>query len=134
MSEVLHLTLHRKWFADIVSRKNASNIGKKSPIGVKDWKDENTTLLNFRNGYGPNAPEILVRVFVVSAGTEKDSKAHYAILLGRILEIKHGETMTRSQIATPVRRSLSDLGEHRHQFLLPYLQETHPLVPANGYQ
>ena len=59
MPSVLHLTLHRKWFADIASKKNASNVGNKNHIGVRGLEERKYDVVKFRNGYAPNAPEML---------------------------------------------------------------------------
>jgi hypothetical protein len=81
MTEVLQLNLHRKWFAEIVPRKSASNIGIKSHIGVKGWKDGNTTLSSFAMATLPMRRRCWWS-FGVFAGREKDEKRNTPYSLG----------------------------------------------------
>ncbi len=87
MTEVLHVTLHRKWFADIASKKKRIEYREQKPYWRKGLERRKYDAIEFRNGYAPDAPEMLVE-FRGLRRKGKGRKARYAILLGRILEIK----------------------------------------------
>ena len=87
MTEVLHLTLYRKWFADIISGKKRVEYRQQKPYWRKRLEGRKYDVIKFRNGYAPDAPEMRV-VFRGLRRYGKGRKARYAILLGRILKIK----------------------------------------------
>lgn len=87
MTEVLHLTLHRKWFADIAAKKKRIEYREQKQYWRKRLEGRKYDEIKFRNGYAPNAPEMRVK-FRGLRRYGKGRKARYAILLGRILEIK----------------------------------------------
>ena len=74
MSEILHLNLHREFFAAIANKQKRVEYRKYDAI-------------LFRNGYAKDAPEMLVE-FRGLRRYGKGHTAYYAIILGRILKIK----------------------------------------------
>ena len=80
---ILHLTLEREWFDDIVR-----GVKNEEYRDLKDyWKtrleDRKYDIVRFRNGYATDAPEMDVEFL----GVDKLSDC-YAIRLGKILSLK----------------------------------------------
>jgi hypothetical protein len=87
MPEILHLNLHREFFAAIVRKTKRIEYRKQSPHWRKRLEDRKYDVIRFRNGYAKDAPEILVE-FLGLRRYGKGRAAYYAIRLGRILKIK----------------------------------------------
>jgi hypothetical protein len=86
MPKILHLTLHRQFFAAIAAGKKRTEYRKAKPYWRKRLEDRQYDIVKFRNGYARNAPEMLVEF----RGVRRDGRgrnADYAIRLGRILKI-----------------------------------------------
>ncbi len=84
---ILHLNLHREFFAQIVVRTKRIEYRDQSPYWRKRLEGRKYDVIQFRNGYATDAPEMQVE-FLGVRRTTKDGKKVYAIRLGRILEIK----------------------------------------------
>jgi hypothetical protein len=84
---ILHLTLHRQFFAEIATRRKRIEYRSRT----RNWKarleGREYDAILFRNGYARNAPEMLVE-FRGLRRYGKGRSARYAIRLGRILEIE----------------------------------------------
>jgi len=87
MTTILHLTLHRRFFADIASGKKRTEYRKVKPYWRKRLENRNCDIITFRNGYALKAPEMWVE-FRGFHRTGNGRNAEYAIRLGRILKIK----------------------------------------------
>jgi hypothetical protein len=86
MTKILHLTLHREHFAAVAAGKKRTEYRKTKPYWQKRLEGREYDLVKFRNGYAPNAPEMLVEF----RGIRREGKgrnAEYAIRLGRIRKI-----------------------------------------------
>jgi hypothetical protein len=87
MPEILHLNLHRKFFAAIANKQKRIEYRKQSPYWRKRLEGRKYDTIQFRNGYAKDAPEMLVEF----RGLRRYGKGHtarYAIRLGRILKIR----------------------------------------------
>jgi ASC-1-like (ASCH) protein len=86
MPEILHLNLHREFFDAIARRRKRIEYRKQSAHWRKRLEDRHYDAILFRNGYAPDAPEMLVEFRGLRRyGRGRD--AYYAIRLGRILRI-----------------------------------------------
>jgi hypothetical protein len=86
-SEILHLTLEREWFDDIVRGAKHEEYRKYKPYWTTRLEGRDYKVVKFRNGYARNAPEMVVEF----KGLSRDGKAgdaDYVINLGRILTLK----------------------------------------------
>lgn len=87
MPAILHLNLHREWFAAIAAKTKRTEYCRRTP----DWKtrleNRKYDVIQFRNGYDPDAPTMQVE-FLGVRRIKKDGQNVYAIRLGKILKIK----------------------------------------------
>ena len=86
-SEILHLTLEREWFDEIVRGEKDKEYRKYKPYWKTRLEGRKYDVVKFRNGYSRNAPEMVVEF----RGLTRDGKsrnADYVIKLGRILKLK----------------------------------------------
>ena len=81
--KILRLTLHRKWFDDIVAGKKKIEYREIKPYWTQRLDGKSFDEIHFRNGYGSHRPFIRVEC----NGISKNSC--YNIHLGEILEIKN---------------------------------------------
>lgn len=86
MKRVLHLNLHRKFFAAVAAKKKRIEYRDQTPYWKKRLEDRDYDVIQFRNGYATKAPEMLVE-FRGLRRYGKGQAAYYAILLGKILKI-----------------------------------------------
>lgn len=87
MSEILHLNLHRDFFAAIVNKQKRIEYRKQSRYWRKRLEDRKYCMILLRNGYAKDAPEMLVE-FRGLRRYGKGRTAYYAIRLGPILKIR----------------------------------------------
>ena len=87
MKAVLHLNLHREFFAAIANRTKRIKYRTQMPYWRRRLEGRGYDAIQFRNGYGTKAPEMLVE-FRGLRRYGKGRNAYYAIQLGRILKIK----------------------------------------------
>lgn len=87
MTAVLHLNLHREWFAAIVAKTKRMEYRRRTPYWKTRLENRQYDVIQFRNGYATDAPEMLVE-FRGLRRYGKGRNAYYAIQLGRILKIK----------------------------------------------
>ena len=85
--DILHLNLHREWFAAIVSKTKRIEYRRRTPYWKTRLENRKYDMIQFRNGYATTAPEMLVE-FRGLRRHGKGRDAYYAIQLGRILKIK----------------------------------------------
>ncbi len=83
---VLHLNLHREFFAAIADGAKKTEYRTRTPYWRTRLEGRRYDLIKFRNGYATKAPEMLVQ-FRGLRRISKWGKPQYAILLGRILRI-----------------------------------------------
>lgn len=88
MPEILHLNLHREFFAMIAAGRKPIEYRKQSPYWRKRLEGRKYDAILFRNGYARGAPEMLIE-FRGLRRFGKGQNAYYAIRLGKILRIKH---------------------------------------------
>lgn len=84
---ILHLNLHREYFAQIVAGAKRLEYRRRTPYWKTRLENRKYDVIQFRNGYATNAPEMLVKFRDVRK-IRKWGKPYYAIRLGRILKIK----------------------------------------------
>lgn len=87
MPTILHLNLHREFFAQIAAKTKRIEYRDQSPHWRKRLEGRKYDAIQFRNGYATKAPEMLVE-FRGLRRYGKGRKAYYAIRLGRVLKIK----------------------------------------------
>ena len=85
--EILHLNLHRKWFGAIVAKTKRMEYRDRTPYWKTRLENRKYDVIQFRNGYATNAPEMQVE-FLGVRRIKKDGNKVYAIRLGKILKIK----------------------------------------------
>jgi len=84
---VLHLNLHREFFAAIVAKTKRIEYRDQTPYWKQRLENRHYDVIQFRNGYATKAPEMLVEFRGLRRyGVRR--KAYYAIQLGRILKIR----------------------------------------------
>ncbi|MBC8096926.1 MAG: hypothetical protein H7Y43_14055 [Akkermansiaceae bacterium] len=86
MSVMLHLNLHREYFAQIAARTKRIEYRSQTPHWKSRLEGRHYDAIQFRNGYATKAPEMVVE-FLGVRRYGKGRKAYYAIRLGRILKI-----------------------------------------------
>jgi hypothetical protein len=92
---VLHLNLHREWFAAIVAKTKRIEYRCRTPYWKTRLENRKYDVIQFRNGYATNAPEMLVEFRGVRR-YGKGRNAYYAIRLGKILKIKRWKNDLRT--------------------------------------
>lgn len=85
--EVLHLNLHREFFAAIAVKTKRTEYRQRTPYWKRRLENRKYEFVKFRNGYATLAPEMLVEFRGVKR-VRKWGRPHYAISLGRIVKIK----------------------------------------------
>jgi len=80
---ILHLTLEREWFDDIVRGVKHEEHRNLKDYWKKRLEGRTYDIVRFRNGYASDAPEMDVEFL----GVEKRRDC-YAIRLGKILSLK----------------------------------------------
>lgn len=85
--DILHLNLHREFFAQIAAKTKRIEYRGQTPYWRKRLEGRKYAVIQFRNGYATKAPEMLVE-FLGLRRYGKGRNAYYAIRLGRILKIK----------------------------------------------
>jgi hypothetical protein len=80
---ILHLTLERDWFDDIVRGVKHEEYRDLKDYWMKRLEGRKYDIVRFRNGYAKDAPEMDVEFL----GVDKRSDC-YAIRLGKILRLK----------------------------------------------
>jgi ASC-1-like (ASCH) protein len=83
----LHLNLHREFFAQIAAGTKRIEYRSQTPHWKSRLEGRHYEMVQFRNGYSKNAPEMHVELLGVRR-YGKGRNAYYAIRLGRILKIK----------------------------------------------
>lgn len=87
MALVLHLNLHREWFAAIAAKTKRIEYRRRPPYWKTRLENRKYDVIQFRNGYTTDASEMQVEFRGVRR-IRKWGKPQYAIRLGRILKIK----------------------------------------------
>ena len=86
-SDILHLNLLRKYFAEIVANTKRIEYRRRSPYWKTRLENRKYDVIQFRNGYATKAPEMQVE-FLGVRRIKKNGVNVYAIRLGKILKIK----------------------------------------------
>jgi len=89
--KILNLTLYRKWFDEIASGKKTEEYRSMIPYWTTRLLDNDFDEVHFRNGYGNDAPFMRVEF----KGLDIRNKT-YVIKLGKVLEVRNGNTPKRS--------------------------------------
>lgn len=84
---ILHLNLHRQFFADIAAKTKRTEYRERTPYWRKRLEGRHYDIIQFRNGYATKAPEMQVKFLGVKK-VKKWGARYYAIHLGRILSLK----------------------------------------------
>jgi len=87
MVSILHLNLHREFFAQIAAGAKRTEYRSRTRYWRRRLEGRHYDVIQFRNGYATKAPEMVVE-FRGLRRIKKWGKPHYAIRLGRILKIK----------------------------------------------
>jgi hypothetical protein len=87
MVSVLHLNLHREFFAAIAAKTKRIEYRSRTPYRKTRLENRKYDVIQFRNGYAANAPEMQVQ-FLGVRRYGQGRNAYYAIRLGKILKIK----------------------------------------------
>ncbi len=95
MATILRLTLHKKWFDEI--SRGIKRVEYREDKGY--WRarlaNRHYDEIHFKNGYRPNSPFMRVQCLGIELMDTSTEKAHYAIKLGRILEVKNGKPQSK---------------------------------------
>jgi hypothetical protein len=83
---ILHLILHRKYFAEIAAATKRTEYRDHTPYWQRRLEGRHYDLIQFRNGYATKAPVMLVE-FCGLRRQGRGANAQYAIRLGGILKI-----------------------------------------------
>jgi hypothetical protein len=87
MPAILHLNLHREFFAQIAPGTKRTEYRDRTPYWRRRLEGRHYDVIQFRNGYATQAPVMVVEFLgVPKCGKGRTGK--YAIRLGRILQIK----------------------------------------------
>lgn len=78
--KVLHLTLHKKWFDEILNKTKKIEYRDKTLYWEKRLPNKKYDLIHFVNGYGKNRPWMDVEFKYLT-----ENKYEYEIHLGEIL-------------------------------------------------
>ena len=100
MSEVLFLNLHREFFAAIADGTKRIEYRKQTAYWRARLEGRKYDLINFRNGYSPTAPEMLVQ-FRGLRRYGSGRSAYYAIRLGKILKSRDGDARSTPMAEVP---------------------------------
>ena len=84
---ILHLNLHREWFAAVADRTKCIEYRDVTPYWRRRLEGRRYDFIQFRNGYATKAPEMQVE-FLGVRRIKKWGRRKYAIRLGKILKIK----------------------------------------------
>lgn len=84
---ILHLNLHREFFAQIAARTKRIEYRNQTPYWRKRLEGRKYDVIEFRNGYATKAPVMVVE-FRGLRRYGKGRNAYYAIRLGKILTLK----------------------------------------------
>lgn len=84
---ILHLNVHRDFFAQIAAKTKRVEYRDQSPYWKKRLEGRKYDVIQFRNGYASKAPEMTVEFLGVKK-IRSSGDPLYAIQLGRILNLK----------------------------------------------
>ena len=84
---VLHLNLRREFLARIAARTKRIEYRQRTGYWKTRLEGRKYDIIQFRNGYATKAPEMQVEFLGVKK-IQKWGEPHYAIQLGRILNLK----------------------------------------------
>lgn len=87
MKRVLHLNLHKEFFAQIADGTKRLEYRKRTPYWKTRLEGRDYDVIHFRNGYATLAPEMSVE-FRGIRKIRKWGDPQYVIHLGRIIKIK----------------------------------------------
>lgn len=79
--------MHREFFAEIAAVEKHVEYRERTPYWQKRIEGRKYAVIQFRNGYSTQAPEMQVEFLGVKK-IQRNGAPHYAIQLGRILSLK----------------------------------------------
>lgn len=88
--QILHLTLHKKWFDAIARGEKLEEYRAQSPHWKTRLENRQYDEIHFRNGYAKDAPFMRVECNGMTLG-EWDGQSCFVLKLGKILELKNHE-------------------------------------------
>lgn len=91
MTKVLHLTLYKKWFDQILCGDKKEEYRKLTHFWTKRILNKQFDEIHFKNGYSTSAPWMRVKNLGIKIGEFEGEKC-YIFCLGEILETKNCET------------------------------------------
>jgi hypothetical protein len=91
---ILRLNLHREFFAAIAAGKKKEEYREYKPYWQTRLEGRHYDLIEFRNGYATDAPEMLVELAGLRVRGQ-GADAQYVIRLGRVLKIKRWKHANR---------------------------------------
>lgn len=97
--KILYLTLKKKWFDLIASGKKKIEYREIKPYWDKRL-NKKYDIICFRNGYGLNAPSILIEYKKLTYGHFQNKRC-YAIKLGKILKNNADYMAATKDLITP---------------------------------
>jgi hypothetical protein len=92
---ILHLNLHREFFAQIAARTKRIEYRDQTPYWRTRLEGRKYDVIHFRNGYVSKAPLMVVQ-FRGLRRYGRGRSAYYAIRLGRILKLQRWKKSNRS--------------------------------------
>ena len=84
--KILHLTLHRQWFAAIAAETKTEEYRAATPYWQTRLEGKAFDEVHFRNGYSPDRPFMRVACEQIEFRPEKGI---FIIHLGKILDLKN---------------------------------------------
>jgi ASC-1-like (ASCH) protein len=93
MKSILHLTLKREFFAEIVAGTKRIEYRERKKYWKTRLEGRRYDVIQFRNGYGARVPEMTVEF----AGLRR-YRTYYAIRLGRILNLKRWKSSEATRV------------------------------------
>ena len=102
----LHLTLHRKWFLEILSGRKTREYRRMTEYWRNRLEGREYECIRFRNGYAPDAPWMDVEWLGLDISLD-DGEIVYAIRLGRQLSAGNLQCLSRSHELFPPETSPS---------------------------
>lgn len=87
-AEILHLTLHRRWFDAIARGEKKEEYRAQTPFWIKRLIGRSYREIHFRNGYNPSSPWMRVECLGLKQG-QWEGQTVFALQLGQILEIRN---------------------------------------------
>lgn len=99
---ILHLTLHRHWFCEILAGRKTREYRALTPYWERRLIGQTYDIVRFRNGYATDAPWMEVEWLGLARDVFGGEKVH-AISLGRLLGSGNTACLSRAEVKSPPR-------------------------------